>query len=110
MTMPYKLLGENIRTFRRREGFSQEQLAEKSKLTPNFISMIERGIAHPSIDSMVEIAAALDVRLADLFLEQIEASPAEAARTLKRLIDKNTSEAPLLLSLYRTIKNNTATK
>ena len=110
MAAPYKLLGENIRTLRRREGLSQETLAEKAHLTPNFISMIERGSAHPSIDSMVEIASALDVEIANLFLEQKETTPAEAARTLKRLIDKDASEAPLLLSLYRAIKNTSPTK
>ncbi|MBF0620051.1 MAG: helix-turn-helix transcriptional regulator [Candidatus Omnitrophica bacterium] len=105
MATPYRLLGENIRTLRKREGLSQEKLAEKSKLTPNFISMIERGAAHPSIDSMIEISAALNVDLADFFLEQKEKSPAEASRELKRLVDKAPAEAPLLLALYRTIRN-----
>lgn len=108
MPTPYKLLGENIRSLRRREGLSQEKLAEKSRLSPNFISMIERGAAHPSIDSLLEIATALDTDLAELFLQQKTKSPAEASRELKRLLDKNPTDAPLLLSLYRAIHDQTS--
>jgi transcriptional regulator with XRE-family HTH domain len=61
-----KLLGENIRTYRRNLKWSQERLAETSDLHRNYIGDIERGEENVSIDALMRIAAALKVRLTDL--------------------------------------------
>ncbi len=61
-----KVLGENIRTYRRTLGWSQEQLAEKSDLHHNYIGDIERGEENVSVDALMRIATALKVRLGDL--------------------------------------------
>jgi transcriptional regulator with XRE-family HTH domain len=60
------LLGEALRSMRKSAGMSQERLAEKSDLSPVFISRIERGKESPTIDSLVKIAGALKVRVRDL--------------------------------------------
>ena len=61
-----RLLGEAVRARRKRVGFSQEILAEKADLSTVFISRIERGIESPSVDSLVKVARALNVRVRDL--------------------------------------------
>ena len=61
-----KILGENIRTYRRNLKWSQEKLAEKSELHHNYIGDIERGEENVSVDALSRIAAALKVRLSDL--------------------------------------------
>jgi transcriptional regulator with XRE-family HTH domain len=61
-----KVLGENIRTFRRSLKWSQEKLAEKSDLHHNYIGDIERGEENVSIDTLMRIATALKVGLGDL--------------------------------------------
>lgn len=61
-----KTLGDNIRAYRRRAGWSQEKLAEKSALHRNYIGDIERGEENVSVDALIRIAAALNVRLTDL--------------------------------------------
>ena len=61
-----KVLGENIRTHRRKAGWSQEKLAEKSDLHHNYIGDIERGEENVSVDALVRIATALKVELSDL--------------------------------------------
>jgi transcriptional regulator with XRE-family HTH domain len=61
-----RLLGEAVRTKRKRAEFSQEKLAEKAGLSTVFISRIERGIESPSVDNLVKIAKALGVRVRDL--------------------------------------------
>ena len=61
-----KILGENIRSCRRNLKWSQEKLAEKSDLHPNYIGDIERGEENVSVDALGRIATALKVRLADL--------------------------------------------
>ena len=61
-----KILGENIRTYRRAMNWSQEKLAEKADLHHNYIGDIERGEENVSVDALMRIAAALKVRLSDL--------------------------------------------
>ena len=61
-----RLLGEAVRAYRKKTGFSQEKTAEKAGLSTVFISRVERGIESPSVDSLVKIAKALGVRVRDL--------------------------------------------
>jgi len=61
-----KILGENIRTHRRKMGWSQEKLAEKSDLHHNYIGDIERGEENVSVDALMRIAMALKLRLNEL--------------------------------------------
>jgi len=64
-----KVLGENIRTFRRQLKWSQEKLAEKSELHRNYIGDVERGEETISVDTLMRIATAMKVRLSDLVRE-----------------------------------------
>jgi transcriptional regulator with XRE-family HTH domain len=64
-----RLLGETIRSKRKKARFSQEKLAEKAGLSTVFISRVERGKESPSVDSLVKIAKALSVRVRDLVAE-----------------------------------------
>jgi transcriptional regulator with XRE-family HTH domain len=61
-----RLLGEAIRALRAKASLTQEALAEKADLSSIFISRIERGKESPSLDSLVKIAKALNVRVRDL--------------------------------------------
>lgn len=60
------ILGENIRSHRRKMKWSQEQLAEKADLHRNYVGDIERGEENVSVDALMRIASALKVRLGDL--------------------------------------------
>jgi transcriptional regulator with XRE-family HTH domain len=61
-----RILGENIRLFRKQARLSQEKLAEKADLNTTYISDVERGVENISLDALVRIANALNVPLADL--------------------------------------------
>jgi transcriptional regulator with XRE-family HTH domain len=61
-----RIVGETIRTHRKRAGLSQEKLAEKSELHHNFIGEVERGNMEISLGSMLKIAKALKIRVRDL--------------------------------------------
>jgi transcriptional regulator with XRE-family HTH domain len=61
-----RLLGEAVRTKRKKAGLSQETLAEKAALSTVFISRVERGKESPTVDSLLKIARALGVRVRDL--------------------------------------------
>ena len=64
--MHRRILGENIRMYRRTVKWSQEKLAEKADLHHNYIGDIERGEENVSVDALMRIATALKVRLRDL--------------------------------------------
>ncbi len=61
-----RLLGETIRTLRKKAGLTQEKLAEKADLHHNFIGEVERANMEISLTSLLKIAKALGVRVRDL--------------------------------------------
>jgi transcriptional regulator with XRE-family HTH domain len=61
------LIGGRVRSLRKEKGWSQEELAERSDVHRNFIGMIERGERNVGIMTLVVLAQALDLTLADLF-------------------------------------------
>ena len=60
-------LGRNIKELRLSLNMSQAKLAEKSETDQAFISEMERGIANPTLDSILRIAKALRVGIVELF-------------------------------------------
>jgi transcriptional regulator with XRE-family HTH domain len=63
----HKALGKRIAVLRRRKGFSQEKLAERSGYSVEFVSLVERGVNAPSVAGLAKIAKALSVEVRDLF-------------------------------------------
>ena len=63
-------LGEKLKGIRAARTLSLEELAKKTNLTRSFLSQIEKNRTSPSISSLIRIAAALEVRVGDLFLEE----------------------------------------
>ena len=59
--------GREIRRRREALGMTLEQLAESSKLTPNYIGTIENGLRDPSISVVCSIARGLGVSPSELF-------------------------------------------
>lgn len=59
-------LGKAIRQLRSKKGASQERLANDAGITPNMLSLIERGEGNPSWVTLRGIAAALGVSVSTL--------------------------------------------
>lgn len=62
----YQIVGETIRTRRRRAHLSQEKLAEKTNLNRNYIGEIERAEKNITLETLEKIAKALDLRVGEL--------------------------------------------
>ncbi len=60
-------VGRRIRTLRATRGFSLRGLAERSGLSVNAVSLIERGQSSPTVSSLHRLATALGVRVVDMF-------------------------------------------
>lgn len=61
------LLIFNIKYYRYVNGYSQEQLAELSGLSPRYITDVERGLHCPTIPKLEKISNALHVKPYELF-------------------------------------------
>ena len=83
------LLGDRVRFHRMRQGRSQEVVAGLVGITPDYLSMIERGKKAPSLDVLTVLARELGVPVADLLAEQpsaIAAPPNTSAAQITRAL------------------------
>ena len=55
------LVGRNVKRFRQRKGLTQEQFAEVSGFSQQYISSLERGRRNPTVVTLYELATALGV-------------------------------------------------
>jgi transcriptional regulator with XRE-family HTH domain len=69
---PKKLpdVGARLRALRDRRGLSLRSLAEVSNLSPNTISLIERGVSSPSVATLHRLAIGLGVPITSFFEEK----------------------------------------
>lgn len=69
MTSILLVLGSNIRKFRKKFGWTQADLAEKSGISVPFMTQIELGRKSASLEVVQNIASALNVSYEELFNE-----------------------------------------
>jgi transcriptional regulator with XRE-family HTH domain len=56
-----KLVGRNVKRVRQEKGLTQEQLAELSGFSQQYISGLEQGRRNPTVVTLYELATALGV-------------------------------------------------
>ena len=84
------MLGETIAALRKKQGMSQQTLAEQLYVTRQTISKWEKNISVPDADALIRLADALDVPVQTL-LGQPDVAPAEPsdlAEALMRINDQ----------------------
>lgn len=99
-----KFIGLQVRSLRNAKGLTQDQLAEKVKMTVESISNIERGNVLPPLDTLLRVATQLDVPLVQFFdgLEQSVGNRSIANVELEakvREICRHLSDSDLKLAL-----------
>ena len=62
-------IGKRIKQCRERLGLTQEQFAEKTGLTTNYISTVERGASFPRCEKLILIMNALEVSADAIFCD-----------------------------------------
>jgi len=97
------LLGKRIRMLRRINDLSQEQLAEKAKMSGKYVGEIERGQANITIEILEKISTALDVELSDLFDFEHEISRQELIPQINSLLQG--ADDQNLQTIFRIIKS-----
>ena len=61
-----RLVGQNVRRVREKRGLTQEQFADRSGFSLQYISGLEGGHCNPTVVTVYELAAALGVSHMDL--------------------------------------------
>jgi transcriptional regulator with XRE-family HTH domain len=81
-----KNLGKHIRELRKARKLTLEKLEERSNLDSTYIGGIERGERNPSINSLLQIAKALDLGICDLLGPVFGPSGAEQPSDLIEIV------------------------
>ena len=71
MSLDYKAIGRRIRDKRMFKNFSQAELASKIGVSNPHISNIERGRTKVSLQTLVDIANALDITLDEIMCDNV---------------------------------------
>ena len=69
-----KNIGKKIKLARTKTNYTQETLAEKTSLSPRYISQLERGIAFGSASTIVSLCNALNISSNFLFSDAIDSN------------------------------------
>lgn len=69
---PKQALGTALREQRKKKRLSQEDLAFEAHLDRTYISLIELGRKSPTIETLLKIAAALEVKVSILIIRMEE--------------------------------------
>ena len=89
ISMNQKAIGRRIKTARENKRLTQEQLAELVDLSPMHVSVIERGVKLPKLETLINIANVLDVSadvlLQDVVNNQTKLCASEASELIKQL-------------------------
>lgn len=62
-----KHFGQRVRYYRKKQGLSQEQLAELCELHPTYIGQLERGEKNASLETIMHICNGLRVTPSQIF-------------------------------------------
>lgn len=89
-------IGRRIQEIRKRQGLSQEDVAGRADISPNYLSRIERGRENPTLDMILKLSDALGAQPRELFETGHLASPTELRKDL--MVFAKTAE-PHTLSL-----------
>ena len=85
MGINYKQIGQRIRRERIRNRLSQEQLAELTGSSPQYISHIETARKKASLEMLVRLANVLDISVDQLIADNLTGSQYKCDEELNRL-------------------------
>ena len=98
--------GSRLKEIRKAQGLTQEALAEKVDLSPQYLSRLEAGHQSPSLETVARLADVLDLELGDLFDLGHQGTIKEVRERLRTLIQESDEQKlrlvlKLLHALFR---------
>lgn len=106
MTINYSLIGNRIKAARKAKGLSQSELSELIDKSVGYMSYIETGSKKPSLETLIQIANALDVTIDELLSDNlVAASPVSNTQINQLLSDCSAFEKSVILLSIKSIKD-----
>ncbi|MBT2701032.1 helix-turn-helix transcriptional regulator [Bacillus sp. ISL-40] len=68
-TYSYVHFGIVLRKLRNTQQLSQEALADRCSRHPSYISLLERNLKNPSLDTIVALATGLEMKASEMLME-----------------------------------------
>lgn len=81
-----KSIGKHFKQRREELGYTQEQFAEKTGLTINYISTIERGVTFPRYEKLVLLLNSLETSADAIFFDVLDYACQARASVLSEMI------------------------
>lgn len=105
MTINYSLIGNRIKAARKAKGLSQSELSELIDRSVGYMSYIETGSKKPSLETLIQIANALDVTIDELLSDNLAAaSPVSNTQINQLLSDCSAFEKKVILLSVQSLK------
>ena len=108
--MNLKAVGRRFKAARERKHLTQEQLAEIVDLSPMHVSVIERGVKPPKLETFVALANALEVSADELLQDTVdlamESKSSEIATRVKSLPRQDQQKLLSAIRAYVDAANN----
>ena len=106
MSLNYHVIGQRIRNYRQQRNLSQNSVAEKIDKSATYISYIEGGIKHPSLETLVDLANLLGVTTDLLLGENLEHTRLVREMEYQLILhDCNDQERRFLVEATRALKD-----
>ena len=106
MTINYSLIGNRIKAARKAKGLSQSELSELIDRSVGYMSYIETGSKKPSLETLIQIANALDVTIDELLSDNLLASSTVSNTQINQLLsDCSAFEKSVILLSIKSIKD-----
>ena len=97
-----KIIGNTYKQIRKSKKFTQEEVAEKSDLTPEYLSKFENGKYNASIYNIILLCKAIDTNPTQLFNQFFDDNSAAIITTITdELKDMDVSDQKLILILIK---------
>lgn len=107
MVLDYKFIAKRIKHYRDVKHISQEELAEYANVSSVFISQVETAKKKPSLETLVKIAAALDVTADSLLFGNQKQTQNDLEPEIKKILaDCSNYEKSILLDVIEATKQS----
>lgn len=101
----YRLLGQRLRTIRKKQKLTQEQVAELANISPQHFSGIETGSAKVSLPALVRLCNALSTTPNDILMDSVtQSAPMLLHDVAETFGDCTPDETYLMLSQAKNLK------
>lgn len=98
-------IGKVIKTLRKQKNLTQDELAEKIDISPNYLSKVERGISILNAETFLKMATVLSFSLEDFGINTNNKTDIEKEKIIQRILTSSEKNIKIYKLLLNTLDN-----